>query len=101
MLKLKTNDVKNIHGKKCGKKNNIPKEICNVIEKLEDLDFVNHISPGKVRNSNNGSGIKIIGYDDKMRNYHISVSVGKYEQRIMLNVPLRKPHYDTLISGCF
>ncbi|MFH1503185.1 MAG: hypothetical protein ABIE36_00825 [Candidatus Diapherotrites archaeon] len=100
MSKIKSKEVKNIHGKKCGKKNHVPKEICSIIEKLERLDFVKHIDFGNHRNSNNGSGIKIIGYDEKSRNYHINVNTGKYEQRIILSVSEKKTAYEASIQNC-
>ncbi len=100
MSKIKSKDAKNIYGKKCGKNNQVPKEICSVIEKLEKLDFIKHIQLGNFRNSNNGSGIKIVGYDEKSRNYHINANAGKYEQRIILGVSEKKATYEASIQKC-
>ena len=99
--KVKSKDVKNMYGKKCGKKNNIPKEICPVLQRLDELDFVNRIVTSPFRPSKNGEGIKIIGYDEKARAYHISVSAGRYEQRMVLDVPNQDPVYEGLIKKCF
>lgn len=101
MSKIKSKDVKNINGKKCGKNNYIPKEICSVIEKLEKLNFVKHIQIGNFRNSNNDSGIKVVGYDEKARKYHVHVSTGRYEQKIILGVPEKKDMYEFSIKNCF
>jgi hypothetical protein len=100
MSKLKSKDVKNIHGKKCGKNNNVPKEICSIVERLERLDFVKHIELGDFRNSNNGSGIRIVGYDEKSRNYHVNANTGRYEQKIFLSVHDKKLEYETSIKRC-
>jgi hypothetical protein len=101
MSKLKSKDIRNISGKKCGKNNNIPKEICSIVKRLERLDFVKHIELGNFRNSNNSSGIRVIGYDEKSRNYHINANTGRYEQKILLNVFDKKPEYEPLIKRCF
>jgi len=100
MSKIKSKDVRNIYGKKCGKNNHVPKEICTVIERLDKLNFVRHINVGDYRNSNNGSGIKIIGYDEKSRNYHINVSKGGFEQKMLLSVQDKKPEYESSIINC-
>ena len=100
MSKRKTNEIKNICGKKLGQKNHVPKEICSVVEKLQRLDFIKHIQLRDFRNSNNGSGIRIIGYDEKSRNYSVNVNTGRYEQKILLGVSEKNGSYENLIKMC-
>jgi hypothetical protein len=101
MSKVKSKDVKNIHGKKCGKNNNVPKEICSVIEKLEKLDFVEHIQLGDFRKSSNDVGIRIVGYDERLRKYNVNVNTGRYEHKVFLNVSERNAGYESSIKACF
>jgi hypothetical protein len=101
MSKVKSKDVKNIYGKKCGKNNNTPKEICLIVEKLERLDFVKHIRLGDFRKSSNNIGIKIIGYDERLRKYNVNVNTGRYEHKIFLDVSERKDTYENYIRECF
>jgi hypothetical protein len=101
MSKPKPQIVKNFYTKKCGKNLNVPKEICAVVEKLEKLEFIRHIRLGDLRNSCNDSGIRVMGYDEISRDYHINVSAGKHEQRIILNVQNPNPAYEGRIKECF
>jgi hypothetical protein len=99
MSKIKSKDVKTFYSKKCGKNYNVPREICPVIERLDNLDFVRHIQIEDFRNSRKDS--EIVGYDEKSRNYHIHVSKGRFEQKILLSVQNRKPEYESSIINCF
>ncbi len=98
--KVKSKDVKNIYGKKCGNVSNVPNDICPVLKRLDALEFVNRIIPGTFRKSHNGKGINIIGYDESKKNYHISISAGGYEQRMVLGVQDKKSEYEGLIKKC-
>jgi hypothetical protein len=99
MSKVKSKDVRIFCSKKCGKNYNVPKDICPVIERLDSLDFVRHIQIGDFRNSQNCS--EIVGYDEKSRNYHINVSKGRFEQKIVLSVHDKKLEYEDSIIKCF
>lgn len=102
MPKTKTKDITRFQNKgKCNLNYNIPKEISGVLSRLEKLDFVQHIRFGAFRNTKNEKGIRIVGYDEKTRNYIVNVKVDKYEQRLFIQVDEQKEDYKNLIVGCF
>lgn len=101
MSKAKSRDTIRIQNKKCNKKHNIPRELCDVLERLEGLEFVKHIGIGKFTTTSNNAGIKIIGYDDNSRSYCVKVKVKNYEQKLFVEVEGKKYYYERKILDCF
>jgi len=96
----KQKEIQKYNGKKCGRNNTTSKNIAIVLEKLEALEFVSHVSPGNFKPSNVISQIDILGYDDRKKQYILNVYGGQFVQKVLLNVSAPKPEYRGLIKGC-
>jgi hypothetical protein len=89
--------IKKYSGKKCGKRNNIPKNICTIIEKIENLEFVKHINPGMFKTNKTSPKIDIVGYDHKHKKYFVNIYGGNYVQKFTLDVAKEDSLYEEKI----
>jgi len=93
-------DLRNHSGKKSGARNTTSKNICVILQKIEELEFVNRVSPGSFKNQKSSPKIEIIGYDDRTKKYFLNVFGGEYIQKVTLNVPAKDPSYEARIKAC-
>jgi hypothetical protein len=83
----------------------ISEKIMNIYEKFERLHFVNRIAVGLLKKQKKfmqikSPQIKIIGYNEKSKEYYVSIFAGGQILETRLNVDRKNPDYKTQILEC-